>query len=53
MKDNVSFMGRLGTYRYLDMWKVTEEALVFSSQVIHALANNLRVPTFSSQPIKY
>lgn len=28
----ISFLGRLGTYRYLDMWKTIEETFVFFSE---------------------
>jgi UDP-galactopyranose mutase len=51
MQDNVSFLGRLGTYRYLDMWKVADETLLFAKQVISCLASGTPLPRFSSDPI--
>ena len=44
----VSFLGRLGTYRYLDMDKTIEEALNASKQTIIALSENKLIPVFFS-----
>ena len=47
----VTFMGRLGTYRYLDMWKVAEEALELASTTISNLERNTPPPAFSAPPL--
>jgi len=44
---NVSFVGRLATYRYLDMDRVIEEALVFSEKFIFARKEGEELPVFS------
>lgn len=45
----VSFLGRLGTYRYMDMEKVVEEALAFSEEVLERLKLNLKIPVFPNK----
>jgi UDP-galactopyranose mutase len=46
---DVSFIGRLGTYRYLDMDAVVHEMLAYSKRVLAALLeNDGRPPVFSS-----
>ncbi|MCF3652090.1 UDP-galactopyranose mutase [Synoicihabitans lomoniglobus] len=47
----VSFVGRLGTYRYLNMDQVIGESLDFAHQAVDALAHGKRVPVFSTAPI--
>ena len=48
----VTFMGRLGTYRYLDMWKVTLETLELSDVICRFYLNSEGdLPTFSSSPV--
>ncbi len=48
-KENaVSFLGRLGTYRYLDMDQVIAEALEFAEQFLDALHKGMKPPTFST-----
>ncbi|MFN8253144.1 MAG: UDP-galactopyranose mutase [Ferruginibacter sp.] len=42
----VSFLGRLATYRYMDMHHVIGEALQFSATYIAALKNNTTLPVF-------
>jgi UDP-galactopyranose mutase len=43
----VSFVGRLGTYRYLDMHVVIQEALAISDAFLRAVADpDLNFPTF-------
>ena len=42
----VSFLGRLATYRYMDMHHVIGEALEFSEKFIHAVKNGLNLPVF-------
>jgi len=48
-KQNVSFIGRLGTYRYLDMDQVIGEALDFSLLFIGQTTAHLAPPIFSPQ----
>ncbi len=43
---NTSFLGRLATYRYMDMHHVIGEALSFSQNFIQALNHNLPLPIF-------
>jgi len=43
---NVSFLGRLATYRYMDMHHVIAEALKFSNSVKIALLSNTAIPVF-------
>jgi UDP-galactopyranose mutase len=47
----VTFMGRLGTYRYLDMDVTIHEALGASRQMIECLASNKPLPQFSIDPM--
>jgi UDP-galactopyranose mutase len=48
---NVTFVGRLGTYRYLDMDVTIFEALKVASGVKDALANRESVPSFFVDPL--
>ncbi|MEO8204854.1 MAG: UDP-galactopyranose mutase [Chthoniobacterales bacterium] len=43
---NVSFLGRLATYRYMDMEHVIDEALQFSERMIEALTQGGVIPVF-------
>lgn len=43
---NTSFLGRLGTYRYLDMDDVIEEAINFSETFCSALLGKQKIPSF-------
>lgn len=43
---NFSFLGRLATYRYMDMHNVIEEAIRFSEKFTIAFENNLERPVF-------
>ena len=47
-EQNISFVGRLATYRYLDMDKVIGEALRFSKRWIEAHQAGAPTPVFSS-----
>lgn len=47
---NVSFLGRLGTYRYLDMDVTIAEALDASREILSAIAINKSIPTFFIDP---
>ncbi|HEX8372075.1 MAG TPA: UDP-galactopyranose mutase [Chthoniobacterales bacterium] len=44
--ENVSFLGRLATYRYMDMEKVIGEALDFSAAFVQALSVKTKLPQF-------
>lgn len=48
-EEKISFIGRLGTYRYLDMHQVIGESLDFSEIVANNLKNSVRIPAF---PVK-
>ncbi|TNM66071.1 UDP-galactopyranose mutase [Aliirhizobium smilacinae] len=50
MEENVTFVGRLGTYRYLDMDVTIREALDTAQSYIGAVTGNLRPPVFSMAP---
>lgn len=48
-EEKISFAGRLGTYRYLDMHKVIEESLTLSSDWIEAHISGKRYPSGTFQ----
>jgi UDP-galactopyranose mutase len=48
---NISFIGRLGTYRYLDMDVTVSEALEASQKTLTILQENKTIPTFFVEPI--
>jgi UDP-galactopyranose mutase len=43
---NVTFMGRLGTYRYLDMHVTIEEALLTAEKFLSSHKTNNPMPVF-------
>jgi UDP-galactopyranose mutase len=45
----VSFLGRLGTYRYLDMDQVIGEALDFATAFLRAIEKKISPPVFSGR----
>ena len=45
-QQRVSFLGRLATYRYLDMHQVIGEALDFSNRVVEAIQQGTPIPVF-------
>jgi len=47
----VSFLGRLGTYRYLDMDKTIEEALCASEIILENIASGVTIPVFFNNPL--
>ncbi|WP_305015803.1 UDP-galactopyranose mutase [Alcanivorax sp. 24] len=49
--EGVTFVGRLGTYRYLDMDVTIREALDTARDYLRALRENTRVPAFFVNPI--
>ena len=49
--DGISFLGRLATYRYMDMHNVIGEALEFSNRFIQAIQSSQKPPVFSNTEI--
>jgi UDP-galactopyranose mutase len=49
LQSNVSFVGRLGTYRYLDMHNVIAESLSFADDWLFARQRGGPLPTFPKQ----
>lgn len=49
-QSQVSFLGRLGTYRYLDMDVSIAEALQASKEVLNSIENKKNIPTFFIDP---
>jgi UDP-galactopyranose mutase len=47
---NISFLGRLGTYRYIDMDVTINEALEASLIIKNCLTNNKNIPVFFVDP---
>jgi UDP-galactopyranose mutase len=50
-EERISFLGRLGTYRYMNMDQVIEEALKFSQQFLRAYKQHYKLPIFLSSSI--
>ena len=50
-EDNVTFVGRLGTYRYLDMDVTIHEALLTSDKFLESAKNGERMPAFTIDPM--
>lgn len=48
---NITFVGRLGTYRYLDMHVTIEEAMNVAELFISSRKNNIEMPTFFINPV--
>ena len=48
---NMSFIGRLGTYRYLDMHVTISESLEISQKFIKLKKENKHIPTFFNNPL--
>jgi UDP-galactopyranose mutase len=51
-ENNITFVGRLGTYRYLDMDVTIKEALEMAKQFLESQAQNTPVAPFSADPLK-
>jgi UDP-galactopyranose mutase len=49
-ESKVSFLGRLGTYRYLDMDVTIAEALVASTKILDCINKNETIPQFFIDP---
>ena len=47
----VTFLGRLGTYRYLDMDVTIHEALAAAAAMLKALDENQDIPPFFTDPL--
>jgi UDP-galactopyranose mutase len=50
-ESNVTFVGRLGTYRYLDMDVTINEALTTADTFLDAAQKNTRMPAFAIDPL--
>lgn len=49
---NISFVGRLGTYRYLDMDVTIAEALKAANAFLNLIAQNDKIPAFFVDPLQ-
>ena len=47
----VTFVGRLGSYRYLDMDVTIGEALTAADGMLKRIAGDADIPTFFAQPL--
>lgn len=50
-QQGVTFLGRLGTYRYLDMDVTIHEALNAASGILEAVNTNTSIPSFFTDPL--
>ncbi|MGZ5183134.1 MAG: UDP-galactopyranose mutase, partial [Ramlibacter sp.] len=50
-ESNVTFVGRLGTYRYLDMDVTINEALTTADKFLEAAQQKARMPAFAIDPL--
>ena len=50
-QEKVSFLGRLATYRYMDMHHVIGEALQLAKKIIESTKTNTPIPVFSNVEI--
>jgi UDP-galactopyranose mutase len=50
-QQGVTFLGRLGTYRYLDMDVTIHEALNAASGILEAVNTNRAIPSFFTDPL--
>lgn len=50
-EENTSFIGRLGTYRYLDMDRAIAEALDASEVVLNCIRKGADIPVFFEDPL--
>lgn len=50
-EDNVTFIGRLGTYRYLDMDVTINEALITADKFLASEADSSAMPAFTIDPL--
>jgi UDP-galactopyranose mutase len=49
----VTFVGRLGSYRYLDMDVTIGEALAAADAMIERIANAADIPVFFTPPLQH
>ena len=49
--DKVSFLGRLATYRYMDMHHVIGEALQYAQSFLDAMSSNTKAPVFPNTEV--
>jgi UDP-galactopyranose mutase len=47
-QQRVSFLGRLATYRYMDMHHVIGEAMELAKKIVESVATNTPIPVFSN-----
>ena len=52
MERNVTFVGRLGTYRYLDMDVTIAEAFEVAAHFLTAKRESARMPAFVVDPLR-
>ena len=50
-ESNVTFVGRLGTYRYLDMHVTISEALGAADRFLKAARRGEKMPAFTIDPL--
>ena len=50
-EDNVTFVGRLGTYRYLDMDVTINEALITADKFLECALGKAAMPAFVINPL--
>ena len=50
-ENNITFVGRLGTYRYLDMHVTIAEAMEVAELYVNAQLNSLKMPAFVVDPL--
>ena len=50
-ESNITFLGRLGTYRYLDMDVTIGEALAAADEFLRLTRNKQAIPTFFVKPV--
>jgi UDP-galactopyranose mutase len=50
-EENITFVGRLGTYRYLDMHVTIQEALETAQKFLDSNRSKLPMPAFVVEPL--
>lgn len=51
LQENITFVGRLGTYRYLDMHIAIAEALHVADLYVDTCRKNIKMPSFINNPL--
>jgi UDP-galactopyranose mutase len=49
MQTGVSFLGRLATYRYMDMHHVIDEAMLLAKQFLSSVSEKTKIPIFPNE----